>query len=111
MGKQSTLVPVLEALRKYPNQDVTITQLTEETGLTRGQVQGAIANARARDNLDIVITTVVAGNVYRWSPRSPAAAFDAGNGRRLFEQIAVTKSGDLILQDDGGNLYRAAELT
>lgn len=32
------------------------------------------------------------------------------NDKRMFEELAVTKSGDILIQDELGNVYKAVEL-
>lgn len=110
MAERVSAAPkVMEALRKHENLDVPIGLIVEETGLTRLQVQAAITNLQKRHEVNI--TTVVRGNLYRWSGKNGKpkdAVVSASNA--MFEQLAVSKSGDLILRSEDGCIYRAREI-
>lgn len=91
-------------------------EIVADTGLTHDQVRIGMANMRASDYLGAkeALEVVVAGQTWVWHPnKARAQATDAtpAPAKRVFEELATTKGGDLIIQDaDTGALFRATEL-
>lgn len=110
--RQPTTRLVLDVLRKYPNQDVAIGQIMEETRLSRKQVQAAIYNMikRGDEKRALNLTVVMDGNIYRYSPNPPELS-KAPPKTMVYEFLATLRNGDIVIQDTDGKLYRATELT
>lgn len=109
--RESRSPKVLEVLRKHRGTDVTIGQIMEETGFLRDQVHSSVHHLITRNNLPI--TTVVRGNVYRYEHSNagePMVAEPAQPEKRLFEELAVTKAGVIVAQDQDGKLYTVEEM-
>lgn len=124
MGAPRTTPQVLEYLMNHPGLVVYRRQIVEATGLDESQVRNAILNLRNRTGENIEV--VMHGASWIWRPRpgvdygmgptpaatEPTAPVSAAPAqRRVFEQIGTTRSGDLVIQCEQGNLYRAIELS
>lgn len=116
----SHIAMVLGLLEKYAGQNLSADEMAAILGITARQARVAVNNLRNtdRDGAATRIVTVVRGHLWRWQPDRPEPPAETttgsnGNGgrsRRLFEELAVTKSGDVIAQDEDGGLYRLVEL-
>lgn len=96
---------VLEYFTKSPGEILYTSDITKNLNLTKDQVQSAISRFKNRKGINFEV--ISAGHAYRYQP-GPAEEKKTGN--RVFEEIGVTKKGDIIIQDSDGNLYRAEEL-
>jgi hypothetical protein len=105
MGSKAVAPKVLEWLHRNENIRIHLSDIVRDTGLTKEQVLNALGNLRRREGLDI--ETLVRGEAYafRTTPAKPN-----GNGKRVFEEIGVSKDGRIIIQDVDGNLYETREL-
>lgn len=106
MGAPGTSGKVLDVLSKHRGIDVTVTDICQDTGLTREQVKTAVNNLAVRHNLPI--TTVVRGNVYRYEKAN--AATTPKSDETLYVQLGVTKAGVVLLEDEEGELWRATKI-
>jgi hypothetical protein len=107
--RKATLVPVLEYLQEHANQPVFVSELVENLGLTsKNAVQTAVASAIKQDTAGATahLQILIPGNQWRWNS-SPA--LDKSTNV-LYEQLAVTKAGKIIVQDEDGELYQLVEL-
>lgn len=78
--------------------------LADEFGVDVRVIQVTMANIRREHPGDGIVVHIPA-QAWVFQPDN------VPNGSsRMFEQLAVTKSGELIVQDEQGVLYRAAEL-
>jgi hypothetical protein len=98
------------AIMKYfedrPGVNVYVDDLAKEAQASREQVQSCISNMK-REVPEFVIEVVVHGNVWRYVGHPKPAAKP---GKRMFEELAVTKAGDILIQDQDGAVYKAVEL-
>lgn len=87
---------VFAELRARESSVVTISDMQAATGLSRDTVSGALARL-AKGKLPVVRIT---SGVYSYKPNSVSV-------NTLFERIAVTKTGSVVLQDEDGNVFVA----
>lgn len=107
MGQKrvQTRPPVMKYLTDHAGQLVHLQDIVDATGLTINQVQNAIGNARRESEMwSRTIEVITAGQTWRYRDVT------TGSGR-MFEEVRVTKSGVLIIEDEEGRLYQARELT
>jgi hypothetical protein len=102
-GRVATRPIVLEYLDKHRGIAVWVVDIVAATGLDKGQVQNAIA-AIARQNPD-AMTVVSRGNAWIWRGEGTSNGHPGG-----LEYLATTKDGDILIQDDHGNVYRAKQI-
>lgn len=91
-----------------------VDDIATATGYTPKQIRGAINGKRHEDpTWHHILKNVVRGHIWSWNmlydPTKPVTS-ESDPEKNLYEQIGVTKNGDLILQDEDGNLFRASEL-
>lgn len=92
--------------REHTGVEVFLKDLLEEfPKYTAVQIQSNVNNLN-RTNTEISVDTLLRGQSWIYRPNGKKAA----PTNRVFEQIAVTKTGALIIQDDAGTLYKATEL-
>lgn len=102
---------LLEYMEKHPDVTIYRDSIASDLGLTPAQVQQNIYGlwyrnvAGAKDR----IQTVVNGNawIYRSATTKPAVPTQP---KRVFEELAITKAGELLIQDEAGTVYLAKEL-
>lgn len=113
MGATSGIrAALMEYFSKRPGQHVFLTELVEATQRTRDQVQGNINNLQRDhklDKLNFNVETITRGQIWMYLPNKEKPV-ERQKGKRLFEELGVTKRGTYILEDDEGNLYEATEL-
>lgn len=108
MGSTPVRHEVLAVITKRPGEIIYLKDIVAATGLDEKQVQSAINNMRRDDpTLESTIQTVARGQAWRYDPTGRRRK---DGEKRMFEELAVTKTGALIIQDQDGNLYRAEEL-
>lgn len=93
---------ILVVLKEQPNQSITVSELEQRLGLNRQQIQSAMYSLMKNAVIGPQIER--AGNgmyKYHSHPLRPKG--------KLFELLAETHDGRLILQDDGGNVFIATE--
>jgi hypothetical protein len=97
---------LLEYLMKFPNQTQYVGDLAASLGVEDQNVRNTM-NGIIRENTLPGLEIIVKGRswVYRPDPK-----VGQSRGARVFEELAETKSGDIIIQDQDGRLYRAKEL-
>jgi hypothetical protein len=94
---------VAQYLVKREGKLVYVQELQKDLGLDQRQAQNALYYVKAHTEVGKGVEVIQRGAIYRYvAPRN-------GEGR-VFEQLATTKDGHLILQDEEGNLYRAEQL-
>ena len=94
--------------RDHVGQEVFLKDLAAEfPQYTTIQIQSNINNLN-RTNTEVRVTTLIKGQSWTYRPKGKDAATVAS--KRIFEEIAVTKSGAIIVQDESGNLFKATEL-
>ena len=103
MGAKATQPAVLEYLTKNADVHVYVHDICRNTNLNKQSVLSAISRIKAKHpNLE----TISAGNQWIW--RSKVA--DEKKGKRLFEELAQTRSGEVLVQDEEGAIYKLTEL-
>lgn len=113
---------VMDVFLKRPGATIWIQEVMDGTGFDKVRCQTTIANLRQRG---IPIDTVLKGQAYRYmagqvtetppvAPKRPETARVVDpvplNGGVIFEHIATTKSGELLLAGTDGRWYAAREL-
>lgn len=89
----------------------TIKQMSNDLGYTEQQIRACISNKTHHSKeWASHLTVYVRGQVYKWRSEPVLVPKTTDEKSNLYEQIGVTKNGDLILQDEEGNLFRASEL-
>lgn len=102
----ATSYKVLNYLNANPNLNLTVEDVSKNTGLDKSQVQSAMSRLKQRG---LNIEVVLAGNCYRYIPTS-VTSNGHKNNRKLFEEIGTAKDGRIVIQDTDGNLYVATQL-
>lgn len=105
---------ILQVLTRSPGEVVYVQDIASHAKVTEQQVKSALAPSRLA-KYPIRIDVVVNGKAWRYmgdrSPQVPEPAETPTVAeKRIFEEIGTTKSGQLIIQDMDGNLFRAEEL-
>lgn len=93
---------ILSVLKEMPNQSVTSNELEQRLGLTRQQVQSAMYSLTKNPLIGQQVERASSG-VYFYRSRP------AQQKGKLFELLAETHDGRLVLQDETGNVYIANE--
>lgn len=89
-------------LEAKPGQTVYLQDIAKDLGADSRTVQRGIYALIKSDSLPIAV--VHAGQAWRYDPNG------AKGGGRLFEELATTKQGHILVQDEHGNVYRLEEL-
>lgn len=98
---------VLEYFHRHVGEEVWITDLASESGFTTQQLQNCISGV-IRNEPNCGIESMVRGRSWRYLP--PEQRPEAVNGKRIFEEMAASKTGQIVIQDDEGNLFIATPL-
>lgn len=111
MSRISFRPAILKYLEGRPGVRVYVDDIARSIGCTRDQAQSAMSNLR-NDVPSLPIEVVLPGNVWRFGP--PSVVRDGLRPelptKRIFEELAVTKSGEILIQDEAGAIYRASEM-
>lgn len=97
---------VMRYFEEHTGAHVYVEDIATAVKASREQVQSCISNMK-RELPEFAIETIVTGNVYRYSG---APKPEVKPGKRMFEELAVTKAGDILIQDQDGAVYKAVEL-
>jgi len=91
---------VLQYFIDHPNVEVSLSELSGATGLDNQHVRNAVRylGQNKTDRLE----EIHAGLAWKYSA--------GAKGKRLFEELATTKSGDILVQDESGTLYKLEEM-
>lgn len=73
------------------------------------QIQNVIGYLRRErpDDLGSHIKVIIAGNMYEWSSDPKPMPVEP---KRLFEELATTLDGTILVQDEDGRPYRLVEI-
>ena len=104
MPKGAFRSDILHYMENHIGENVYVDDISQAANCTREQAQAAINNMR---HDAFPIESIVAGNVWRYTGETAKAQKQS---KRMFEELAVTKSGDILIQDLDGVVYRAVEL-
>lgn len=97
---------VFQWLEKNSGLTCYLSDMAEGLQLEKGAVQNAVRYLM--NDKGLPIEAVIGGHSWRYTPNKAVKRSDSGS---LFEKIATLKSGDLVLQDEEGTLYRAQALS
>lgn len=100
---------VLEFLHKHPGVEVFASDLAEVTGTDTRAIQSCLSNY-LREATPVDLQVVVRGNSWRYLPNGKPSAPKGSDAKRVFEELATTKAGELLIQDEAGTVYLAREL-
>ncbi len=109
VGRKAVQPFVLEELLKHPGEVIYIDDLAKNLGLLTQSVQNVTSQIlQKRDDIEIEIR----GRAWRYNPnkKKEDETKKKETGKRLFEEIGLTKSGHIVIQDDHGAIYLANEL-
>lgn len=97
---------LMKAFEQKVGQIVYVDDLAAEFGTHRDTVQKGVLNLKQREEWRERVEIVVRGQAWRY-----LGPDRKGAGSKLcFEQIGVTREGDLILQCEDDRIFRAKEL-
>lgn len=124
MGAPRTTSLVLDLLIEREGNTTPIGMIVSRTGLTREQVQSSTQRLVAKN---CGVERVLNGNAWVFNgPRntpaepktkkSPAVlhvvppAVEARSGNRVFSEVGQTSTGDVVIQEADGTLYKARKI-
>lgn len=81
--------------------------IAKDVDLSRSQVSSAVNNLLGAHNIERPGNGQV---IYRGVRSTNSHSPSHSTENRLFEELATTKTGDLLIQDQNGVVYRATEL-
>lgn len=102
-------------LSKNAGSHCHVSEMANEYHYSEKQIRQAISNKKNEDKeWASHLRTVINGSMWMWiknplPPTTPSP--EKVVAKNIYEQIGATKNGDLILQDEDGNLFRATELS
>lgn len=100
-GNGNCKAKVIEYFMKHPGEVLFLQDISGHVGYETRQVQSSISHMLRADSLP-GLHPMVRGNSWKYVPEA--------NGKKIFEELATTKTGDLIIQDADGNVWRATPL-
>ena len=103
-GSRSKLV--LEYFMQYPGQMLTASQVSEGTGLDASQVRGAVRKM-IEDGTTGAWEVNLRGNAWTYHP---AGVGEESSDAECWEVVRHLKSGDVLLEDEDGNTWRATRI-
>jgi hypothetical protein len=93
----------------HKNKLITLSELTKATGFTIEQVQSQMRNLAARD--DFPLKTVSRGQGWVYSPEPEETAPTENRVGELWEVVGrIASTGEYMIRDEAGFLYRATEM-
>ena len=121
MGAPRTTKYVLDVLMEREGNATPIGMIISRTGLTREQVLTAAQKLVAKD---CGVSRVLSGHawVYKTAVETPAVkpegkrltvvpkTVEERSGNRIFTEIGKASTGEVIIQDVEGNLYKAKKI-
>lgn len=110
MGASPVRPQVLEFLQRNADQPLFTSAIADALNFTTKQVRNAVQNALRDDTANAAkhLEVLIRGNQYCWhsKPNNKTKSSDSP----LFEQIKELNNGEILLQDEHGNLYVATAL-
>lgn len=91
----------------HANVDVTLTEVTKELDISRQQFLQSVSDLN-RNGFQIL--SVVPGGVYR-HPSGKGEESAPRDRIALYEILAITKDGSLILKDEADEIWQARKLS
>ena len=102
MGAQRTFGALYDVLKEREGLETTIPDIMARTGLRRDQVFNAVNTLKRQGR---PVETHVAGHSFILRREAPLT-----KEKRVFEEIGTAKNGDIVIQDEDGNLYKATRI-
>lgn len=107
----------MEILHKSPGLEIFSDEMAEKLGTDTDSIRSCISNLR-REHPEYPLEVCVRGRSWRYLGDAEKKAEGMPNPlkakeikpKRIFEELAVTKAGELLIQDDKGTVYLAKEL-
>lgn len=102
---------VLRHFEQHVGVTLYLADIAKDLGYPEAKVQATINSLRNRNvnGANDQIEIMVHGNAWRWGTH-PAKVKNQTPTKRLFEELAITKTGDILIQDDQGNVFLAKAL-
>ena len=97
-----------EYFSKRPGQTIYISDLMTDVGASSEEAMRESVNSLRTSVQGWTDTLQVEINGRAWVYKPPAGK--SVSAKRVFEELAVTKAGDIIIQDEQGRIYKAQEL-
>lgn len=103
----SNVSKVMKYMSDRPGQTVYVESMVEDLEMEARKVQQTINNAR-NDHKDFgeSVEIVVRGSAWCYVPNASTKK----SGKRMFEEVGVTRDGSVLLECEDGGFYRAVEL-
>lgn len=98
-----------EYFMKRTGETVYLADICNELKLGQEQVKSGVLNLRnCNDHWKTALRVQATGRAWSYHPNSSSGAPTVS--KRVFEEVGPTNTGDIVIQDDQGKLYRATEL-
>lgn len=107
MGYTLLYPQLLEYFTKHIGEILNTNDIAKDLKVADKQVKGAV-NTLLGQGHDI--DSVSRGNAFIYRGLKQEIKPSKPTSRRMFEEIGMTKSGALVIQDTEGNLYKAVEI-
>lgn len=115
--KKGLRARIQERLHKNPGMEMWASDLAKELGVEERDVQNSVSGL-LRDAPDYPLEVCVRGRSWRYLPHGEKASAEVpkqlkgkdSRPKRIFEELAITKAGELLIQDEAGTVYLAKEL-
>lgn len=108
--KNAVLPKVVEYLEKHTGVICYVTDMETALNLNKRQIQNAVYRAAGEKQLPI--ETKISGHAWVFMPRptKPVVPEVVKPSRRVFEELTITRSGNVLVQDEYGVVYSLKEL-
>lgn len=115
--KKGLRARIQERLHKNPGLEMWSSDLAKELGVEERDIQQSVSGL-LRDVPDYPLEVCVRGRSWRYLPNGEKASAEVPKQlkgkdyrpKRIFEELATTKAGELLIQDEAGTVYIAKEL-
>lgn len=87
---------------------ITLSELEKETGLPTDTVRNSISYLTRQKGYRI--KTEVAGRRWRLTNETPGAPNDKSDDRKLYQELAKTRNGTVIVECEDGSIYKLVEI-
>lgn len=104
MARRNVQANIAEYFGKHPGETIYLDDLILTLNLDKKATLSAVATIIRLDKLP-GLEIIYRARAWRYTPGKKVS-----KSAHVFEELARTKNGDLVLQDDQGALYRATEL-
>ena len=91
-----------------PNIEINARDLKSEFNISDQQLSSSISYIRNQDwnGARVKLQTIVPGTLWMWHQNGA----DKSESRPLYEHLATTRTGDILVQDEDGAVYKLTEL-